>query len=264
VFQDFLAKGRTPAPQLEAVMRAKKHLATEMMDLRRTRWLLTILAIATQAITACVAQQPPTPSFSAPSLPTRSGYTSTPELVPTITRTPVLTPNPTHLPSPTPDLCDVSTSTPLFLLDDDMYFSLGPVPNQLERAIVDSHPIWGAFRQVVLTDPWTIGEVYDQAAFGGPEYGVNPAILLISVSMRLDWQIPSDGDLYLRAQQMARELYDFYGEFFTQEQVREAYPLIGNAATYSLYRFFGEDLGKLQQWCTNYQELFGVDYPLRP
>jgi len=134
----------------------------------------------------------------------------------------------------------------------------------MDVAVFSLHPQWEDFRQEVLGQSLTIGNVFEQAAFGGPEYGVNPAILLIAVGMRLDWQIPSDGDMFLRAEQAAREMHPHYVAFYTEESVREAYPSIGNAATYSLYRFFATDLSRLQEWCTTYQTMFGADYPLGP
>jgi hypothetical protein len=154
--------------------------------------------------------------------------------------------------------------TPLVILDDDTYFSWGPTSNQLDQAIISLHPQWQHFRQVVFTDPWTVGDVYEQAAFCGEGCGVNPAILLIALSMRLQWQIPPDGDLDLRAQQAARELYHYYALHYTEETIRQAYPQIGNASTYSLYRFFGKDLAKVRAWCETYQNMFGSEYALRP
>jgi hypothetical protein len=153
---------------------------------------------------------------------------------------------------------------PVVIIGDDSFFKLGPTPNEMDQAVAATYPVWEDFRQVVYTNAWTTGQVYDQAAYGGPEYGVNPSILMIATNMRLDWRPPPDGNLYLRAKQAAKELYVLFGQYLTDESVREAYPSIGNAATYSLFRFLGKDLHTLDEWCTIYQTMFGATYPLSP
>jgi len=82
--------------------------------------------------------------------------------------------------------------------------------------------------------------------------------------MDLDWQLPIDGDLYGRARQIGKTLYDFYGEYYTEEQVRAAFPDIANAATYALYIFFGGDLNRVMDWCQTYQAFFGSKHPIGP
>ncbi|HLC05888.1 MAG TPA: hypothetical protein VJK02_22865, partial [Anaerolineales bacterium] len=91
-----------------------------------------------------------------------------------------------------------------------------------------------------------------------------PAVLLVVVGMDLNWEPPADGDLFGRAVQAGKTLHPFYVDYYTEEQVRAAYAHIGNASTYALYRYFGEDLGKLESWCTTYEALFGQSHPLRP
>jgi hypothetical protein len=53
-------------------------------------------------------------------------------------------------------------------------------------------------------------------------------------------------------------LYEYYLEYRHQEDVRDAYPQIGNAATYALYRYFDEDLEKVEEWCKTFHGMFGV------
>jgi len=77
--------------------------------------------------------------------------------------------------------------------------------------------------------------------------------------MDLDWQLPIDGDLYGRARQIGKTLYDFYGEYYTEEQVRAAFPDIANAATYALYRVLSEDIERVGQWREIYLTLFSSD-----
>ena len=149
-------------------------------------------------------------------------------------------------------------------VSDDVYSSFGPSSNVIDQAVTARYPAWEPFRQTVMDQSLTIGNIFEQASFGGPEYGVNPAVLLIVVGMDLDWQPPADGDLFGQAVEAASTLHPFYVDFYTEEQVRAAYPHIGNASTYALYRYFEEDLEELETWCRTYQSFFGQDHPLRP
>ncbi len=150
------------------------------------------------------------------------------------------------------------------LLDEDTFFSWGPTSNEIYQAIIALHPQWQDFSQFLYSEQWDVGDVYQQAAFCGEGCGVNPAILGIALSMRLRWEIPHDGDLFLRATQAAEEFYHYYLLYYLEESVREDYPHIGNAATYSLYRFLGRDLAAVNEWCTTYQAMFGQQHPLTP
>ena len=215
------------------------------------------------ALAACSLQPAIATPPLAPTLPPT--HTKVATLSPQPPRTRTATPSPTASPflSPSPHPCDVS-ATPLVFLDDDVYFSWGPNTNQLNEAIIATHPQWKDFGQFAYNETWSVGGVYNQAAYCGEGCGVNPAILLIGVSMRLRWQVPPDGDLWIRAGQAAREFYQYYLLYHNKESVRQAYPQIGNAATYSLFRFFGKDLGTLQEWCNTYEAMFGEEYPLKP
>jgi len=162
-------------------------------------------------------------------------------------------------------LCDFESLDPQgVLLNDEVYFSIGPIPKEIDDRLSQIYPQWEDFDQIVTTDPWTAGVVLDQASFGGPEYGVNPAVLLVTVGMNLEWQVPSDGDLYNRAVQTAKELEQYAVDYYTQEEIKSAYPQIGNQSTYALYQYFGEDLDLLEKWCRTYQAFFGDKYPLKP
>lgn len=187
----------------------------------------------------------------------------------TITSSTVWTPtfNSTPMSSPASQisLCDFESLDPQgVLLNDEVYFSIGPIPKEIDDRLSQIYPQWEDFDQIVTTDPWTAGVVLDQASFGGPEYGVNPAVLLVTVGMNLEWQVPSDGDLYNRAVQTAKELEQYAVDYYTQEEIKSAYPQIGNQSTYALYQYFGEDLDLLEKWCRTYQAFFGDKYPLKP
>jgi len=149
-------------------------------------------------------------------------------------------------------------------VNDNRFFSFEPGSQQMDDALALHYPEWALFRQTILRQNLTAGNVFEQAAFGGSEYGVNGAILLSVVGTDLKWQLPSDGNLFLRAVQAAKMIYPHYTAFYTEEQVRAAFPEIGNAPTYGLYRYFGKDLQRLETWCRNYVLLVGQEYPLQP
>jgi hypothetical protein len=57
-------------------------------------------------------------------------------------------------------------------------------------------------------------------------------------------------------------LFPHHTAYYTDEQVRSAYPRIANAATYSLYRYFGRHEDRLREWCVIYDSMYGAEYPL--
>src|SRR3989304_2243036 len=195
--------------------------------------LLLALALVIHAACAPIVPLPtiatPTP---APTMDTTSGR---PSLTPSPTSTPMVQPSSTASPSPTPRPCELAARAPLTLIDDDVYFSFGPTSNEIDEALASAYPQWLGFRQTVMERPLTAGDVFKQASFGGSEYGVNPAVLLVVVGMDLNWEPPADGDLFGRAVQAGKTLRPFYVDYYTEEQVRAAYAHIGNASTYALY-----------------------------
>jgi hypothetical protein len=155
----------------------------------------------------------------------------------------------------------MSGDTPLVIVSDDVLLSAGPRPREMDQALAAHFPSWSDFRQLKWGEEWTAGGIFDQASYGGSEYALNPAFLLVSVGMSQNWQPPRDGDLFLRAIQAAKGIFPLYVAFKTEKDVREAYPHIGNAATYALYRYYGENPQRLREWCTTYHTLFPPTTP---
>ena len=227
--------------------------------MRHVHGVSSILAAAVLAACGPAPRFPITPyppQYTASPMPSPS-----PTAGPTFTRTPFPAQMPQPLPtassSPTPNICNTEGDGPLVILSDDVYLSAGPTSNEMDRALQDHYPQWQDFQQTVFTGPWTAGDVFSQASYGGPNYALSSAVLLIAVGMRLDWEPPRDGNLFLRVVQAAKEMFPHYVAYYTEETVREAYPQIGNASTYSLYRFFGKDLEALEEWCSTYITMFG-------
>ncbi len=188
-----------------------------MSPTRTGRTLLALSALGVEFLAACASLPLVTPSAPAPFVPPVSTSTIRVPPDPTKTPQPTRTSTPSSLPTPTQDQCRAPHYPQLILLDDDRYSSFGPPSSKMDAAVFNLHPQWEHFRQEVLGQSLTIGNVFEQAAFGGPEYGVNPAILLIAVGMRLDWEVPPDGDMFLRAEQAAREMHPHYVAFYTEE-----------------------------------------------
>jgi len=189
--------------------------------------------------------------------------TATADIAPSLTSSipsiaPTATLFPTIVSTSTSDSCDsTSWDAPWIILSYDTFHAFGATSGEIDEQLVLRNPQWQDFRQMVITEPWTAGDIFVQGHGAPGEYGVNPSVLLVTVGMELGWQIPSDGDLYSRVVETGKTLYAYYQDYYTQEDVRDAYPQIGNAATYSLYRLFNEDPNTLEKWCMNYQTMFG-------
>jgi hypothetical protein len=155
------------------------------------QFLLLFFVLFLLTITSCTGTPAEIPPLTPQSTPL-STYTPAPVLTATTkpTSIPIPTTTSTQIfssPTTTPDPCSVAVwGIPGILLDDDVYFSLGPIPREMDEWLFNLHPQWQDFRQTVNTDSWSAGIIIDQASFGGPEYGVNPAVLLVTVGMELD------------------------------------------------------------------------------
>ena len=197
----------------------------------------------------------PLPTVTATRIPslTFPSPSITPFPVNTATQTATVTP----LPSSTPYSCEFTWDVPWIILDDDTFRSFGSTTSvEIDEQLIQRNPQWQNFRQTVITDSWTAGVVFAQG-YGAPgEYGVNPIVLMVTIGMELDWQVPPDGDLYGRVVETGKTLFAYSLEYHDQEDVREAYPQIGNAATYALYRYFNGDLSKLEIWCRTYVRVY--------
>ena len=189
------------------------------------------------------------------------------QATPSTTVTTAIAPNPTPVispisPTPTTDVCITpSWNTPWTLLSYDTFHTFGATSGEIDEQLISINPQWRDFRQTIKTESWTAGDIFVQGHGAPGEYGVNPSVLVVTVGMELEWQTPSDGDLYSKVAETGKALYAHYQDYYTQEDVRNAYPQIGNASTYSLYAFFDYDLTKLETWRQEYDRIFGELQP---
>jgi len=196
----------------------------------------------------------PVPTVTVTQMPSR---TPSPSLTPSPGNTATQTATVTPSPSSTPYSCEPPNSdVPWVILDYDTFQSFGATPNEMDEQLIQRNPQWQSFRQTVMTNPWTAGAVFDQGSGAPGEYGVNPAVLMVTVGMELDWQVPPDRDLYGQVVETGKTLYGYYLEYRNKDDVRGAYPQIGNAETYALFRFFNEDQEKVEEWCNTFHGMF--------
>ena len=78
---------------------------------------------------------------------------------------------------------------------------------------------------------------------------INPAVTLVTLGDSLDWQLPSNTDLFLKSQEISEELdrLAFDWEDPQNESLRSQYPEVANSGTYALYAFFNYNLDRLQR-----------------
>ena len=99
------------------------------------------------------------------------------------------------------------------VLGDDTFHAFGATSGEIDEQLVLRNPLWQDFRQTVTTEPWTAGDIFVQGHGAPGEYGVNPSVLLVTVGMDLEWQLPSDGDLYSRVVEAGKMLYAHYDDY---------------------------------------------------
>ncbi len=152
------------------------------------------------------------------------------------------------------------------VLHDGVFFHQGPQSAELDSALAEAFPHWSSFRQSLewRTEPASVGEIIKDASFD-LDFDINPAVTLVTVGMLLDWQLPSDGDLYSLAHEVAKELNSlYYDYYFDRGGVQVKYPEVHNPATYALYAFFNYDQQQLENWSKAYYELFDDDASRQP
>ena len=200
----------------------------------------------------------PSPKLEPPTAVKSASATTSPDSSQAHSSTPPVTR------SPTPDPCATSAERPLVLIADDAFYSLGPTADEIDDALATHFPPWHDFRQTLYRYSWTAGHVFEDAARTNPTYSGNAAVLLTVVGSDLNWQLPSDGDLYIRAAHASTFISPHELAFALDDQIRLANPEAGNAPTYALFRYFARDFDRLAAWCASYQLLFGSTYPLGP
>ena len=193
---------------------------------------------------------------------------------------PSVTPSPTSTTIPSPTNTLTATSEPdispgctivdekgkLYILSNDEFFALGPKEEELNRALENNFPEWANYEQNVRWDsePAKLGEIVREASFQ-EQFALNPAVTLVTLGESLDWQLPSDSDLFLQSMTIGERLNYLWFEWANpeNENIRVQNPEVSNGATYALYVFFDHDKDRLQAWQDTYYRLFG-EYPSQP
>jgi hypothetical protein len=199
--------------------------------------------------------------------------TIAPSLTPIIPSiTPTTIPSPTNIPTITaePDTplgCTIRNEDgKLYVLSDDVFFALGPSGEELDQALADNYPEWANYRQDVswYSEPVTVGKIVREASFQ-EKFALNSAVTLVTLGESLNWQLPSNSDLFSESLTIGENLQHLWFEWTnpTNEQIRAQFPGVASAGTYALYVFFGYDTAKLEAWCNTYKRLFGTPTPNR-
>jgi hypothetical protein len=222
--------------------------------------LLPLAACATNKLTAqstVITTTTPSPLPISPSITP----SQTPSAIPIPTKTFTASPEPDIAPN-----CNiVNKAEQIYLLSDNKYHNLLAFTGtrKLDQALAIHYPEWSNYRQTVSwsDQPVTMGEIMNSASINIElNLQINPAVTLVTLGERLDWQLPSNTDLYLKARETSLELNrsSIDWELPQNESLRSQYPQVANSGTYALYIFFHSDLDSLESWCNRYQMLFGT------
>ena len=193
-----------------------------------------------------------------PLIPLATGsYTPSPIPLPTTTFT--VSPEPPIAPN-----CKIANEDgQLYLLSDLEFRSLFTSDEKLDRALANHYSEWANYTQMVSWDmqPVKLGEIIVSASLDiESNLQINPAVTLVMLGDNLQWELPSNTDLYLKSQEISTELnrLSFDWDNPQSESLRSQYPEVANGGTYALYAFLNYDLDSLQRWCNTYQQLFGT------
>jgi len=235
-----------------------------LMKLLKRPWKFLALTLSTFLLAACgVATPMPTVTVTATSSPTPVA----PSITPSYTASAILLSTNTYAASPEPDVapnCKISNEEgQLYLLSDQEFRDLRTHEGILDQALAAHYPEWANYTQSVpwSTQPVKLGEIIVSASYDEEaNLQINPAVTLVTLGDSLDWQLPSNTDLYLKSQEISTELnrLSFDWEDPQNENLRSQYPEVTNSGTYALYIFFNSRLDRLQRWCSTYQQLFGT------
>lgn len=120
-----------------------------------------------------------------------------------------------------------------------------------------AYPLWADFRQEDQGEIRGAGVIFHETAFG-PEWGtgVNPAVILVTYSVERNWELPINRDLVSEVENIRAALRQHESDWILEKVDQSQYPMMANAATYALYRFFNGDLSKLETWCRTYVQVY--------
>jgi len=226
------------------------------------KWIIALL-VALQLVACGIDTLAPTVTATTVPSITPSTPSITPSPIPTTTS------SPTNTLTATPELgiapnCKIANEEgQLYLLSDQEFRDLRTTPGKLDQVLTINYPEWANYTQMVpsSTQPVNLGKIivsvsHDEEA----NLQINPAVTLVTLGDSLDWQLPSNTDLYLKSQEISIELnrLSFAWENPFDDSLRRQYPEIANSGTYALYAYFSYNLDRLQTWCNTYQQLFGI------
>jgi len=164
-------------------------------------------------------------------------------------------------PSSTPDICRFEDwrEDGLFVLSTLQFHAYHPGgPAAIDRILISQNADWAGFRQEDHQELRSAGVIFHERSFG-PEMGMgaNPAIVLVTYGVDEDWELPEDGDLASRVEQIRDSLYQDEAEWEFGELDHSLYPPIVNGATYALFQYFDGDIHQLETWCRTYVDVYG-------
>ena len=236
---------------------------------------LLLLLLIFLLLTACAGTVPASDSVESPAQTAIIATTMAafPTFVVTITPLPTPTPSPIPIPtntytaSPEPAIapnCNITNEAgQLYVLSDREFHSIFTTSGKLDRALAVHYPAWASYRQMVSwsTQPETLGEIINSASLDTYlNLQINSGVILVTVGETLNWQLPSNTDLSLKATEISTALNrpDLDWDNPYNESLRSQYPQVANGGTYALYTFFNYDLDQLRSWCSIYQQMFGT------
>jgi hypothetical protein len=233
-----------------------------LMTLLKRTLMVSFMILAVVSL-AAVGIATPIPTATATKTPSRTS------IPPSITPIPSAIPSPTNTDttSPEPDLapnCKITNEAgQIYLLSDQEFRDLRTTPGKLDQVLTINYPEWANYTQMVpsSTQPVNLGKIIVSASLDEESnLQINAAVTLVTLGDSLDWQLPSNTDLYLKSQEISTELnrlsLDWENTF--DDSLRNRYPEVANSGTYALYIFFNSKLDRLQRWCSTYQQLFGT------
>jgi hypothetical protein len=191
-----------------------------------------------------------TPTFTATQTPTF-----------TATILPSRTPTETDLPTPaaTRDFCSAAEwQDEIYVVSSFVFVALRPGgPSTFDRILIAQNPAWAGFRQEAYGEIRSAGVIFHETSFG-PELGtgVNPAVVLVTYGVALDWELPADGDLVSQVDQIREALIEYEHAWILGQVDRTQFPPIANGATYALYRLFEGEMELLEAWCHTFVQEF--------
>jgi len=171
--------------------------------------------------------------------------------------------NPTPEPDIAPNCRIANEEGQLYLLSDQEFRDLRTHQGIVDQALATHYPEWASYTQMVSwsTQPVKLGEIIVSASLDEEaNLQINAAVTLVTLGESLDWQLPSNTDLYLKSQEISTEL-NRLGDNWNNpydESYRRQYPEVANSGTFAFYIFFNSNLDRLQRWCNTYQLLFGI------